>query len=72
MKIEYKVGDMVRITGGAFAAFTGRVAEVSGETHKIKVEVVIFGRKKLVEFSFGEVEKLTFTGNLRRDANPDD
>jgi transcriptional antiterminator NusG len=60
-RFSYSVGEMVRITVGAFQAFTGRIEEVNEEKATLKVKVSIFGRPEPIELGFLEVEKLTFT-----------
>lgn len=56
----FRIGEMVRIKRGAFAAFTGRVKEVKKAERKLKVEVVLFIVKAPVEVKFSDVEKVFF------------
>ena len=56
-KAQYKEGDEVRVTTGAFANFSGTVQEVKPEKQKLKVMVSIFGRSTPVELDFNHVEK---------------
>ena len=60
-RLEYAVGEMVRIKTGAFQCFTGRVEEVDESKTTLKVMVKIFGRPEPIELRFLDVEKLTFT-----------
>jgi transcriptional antiterminator NusG len=55
VKINFTVGDMVQVTSGPFADFTGVVSEVNPERGKIKVLVSIFGRETPVELDFSQV-----------------
>lgn len=55
--VNYEVGEAVRITDGPFSGFTGVVDEILDERSKIKVIVVIFGRKTQLELSFTQVTK---------------
>ena len=57
IKVEYDVGDHVRVIDGPFANFSGSVEEVKPEKQKVSVMVSIFGRSTPVELDFGQVEK---------------
>ena len=54
---SYEVGDSVKITDGPFNGFGGTVDEIDQDRSKLKVVVVIFGRKTLLELSFTQVTK---------------
>ena len=53
--ITFNVGEMVQVTAGPFADFTGVVSEVNPERGKVKVLVSIFGRETPVELDFSQV-----------------
>ena len=55
--VDYKVGDAVKITDGPFSGFDGTVEEIVEDRSKIKVMVMIFGRKTLLELNFTQVTK---------------
>ena len=57
-KMEYEIGESVRVKEGPFADFNGTVAEINADHMKLKVLVNIFGRETLVEMDFGQVAKL--------------
>ncbi|HRD84557.1 MAG TPA: transcription termination/antitermination protein NusG [Rubrivivax sp.] len=57
-KVEWTVGEMVRVKEGPFTDFNGAVEEVNYEKSKVKVAVTIFGRSTGVELDFGQVEKV--------------
>ena len=57
-KLEYEVGESVRVKEGPFADFSGTVAEINADHMKLKVLVNIFGRETLVEMDFSQVAKL--------------
>jgi len=57
VKQSYNIGDVVKITDGAFATFSGTVKEIFMDREKLTVEVQIFGRPTPVEVSFGQAEK---------------
>ena len=50
-EVDYKVGEAVKITDGPFSGFDGTVEEIVEDRSKLKVMVMIFGRKTLLELS---------------------
>ncbi|HHX73584.1 MAG TPA: transcription termination/antitermination protein NusG [Firmicutes bacterium] len=58
-KIDFTVGETVRVTEGPFANFIGNVEEVLPDRRKVKVLVSMFGRETPVELEFYQVEKLS-------------
>ena len=57
IKVTFYVGDMVQVTSGPFADFTGVVSEVNQDRGTLKVLVSIFGRETPVELDFSQVVK---------------
>jgi transcription termination/antitermination protein NusG len=57
-KLEYEVGESVRVKEGPFADFTGMIDEINETSLKLKVLVNIFGRETPVELDFVQVAKL--------------
>ena len=55
--VDYNVGDAVKITDGPFSGFDGTVEEIVEDRSKLKVMVMIFGRKTLLELNFTQVTK---------------
>jgi transcriptional antiterminator NusG len=53
----FLVGEKVRITDGPFNDFKGTIEEINEEKKKLKVVVMIFGRRTPVEVNFMQVEK---------------
>jgi len=57
-KVEFDVGDNVRVVEGNFVNFNGSVAEVNLAKQKVKVNITIFGRSQPVEFDYSQVAKV--------------
>jgi transcriptional antiterminator NusG len=53
----YFVNENVKVIFGPFTGFSGVIEEVNNEKKKLKVMVMIFGRKTPLELAFTQVEK---------------
>jgi transcriptional antiterminator NusG len=52
---RFIVGEVVKILDGPFNSFTGDVESIDGD--KVKIAVLIFGRKTLVELNIQQIDK---------------
>jgi len=57
-RLEYEMGESVRVKEGPFADFSGQIAEINEDQLRLKVLVNIFGRETPVELAFSQVAKL--------------
>jgi transcription termination/antitermination protein NusG len=57
-KLEYEMGETVRVKEGPFADFSGEIIDINEDHLKVKVLVNIFGRETPVELEFSQVAKL--------------
>lgn len=57
IKINFAVGDYVKVLKGGFADQEGKVAEIDMEHKKAKVMIEMFGRMTPVEVEFDSVQK---------------
>jgi transcriptional antiterminator NusG len=57
-KVEWIVGELVRVKEGPFTDFNGAIEDVNYEKSKVRVSVTIFGRATPVELDFAQVEKV--------------
>ncbi len=57
-RLEYEMGESVRVKEGPFADFQGEIVEINEDQLKLKVLVNIFGRETPVELEFAQVGKI--------------
>ena len=58
-KVQYAVGEEVKINDGPFANLNGRIDEIDPARGKLRVSVSIFGRFTPVELEYWQVQRLT-------------
>jgi transcriptional antiterminator NusG len=58
-KVQYAVGEEVKINDGPFANLNGRIDEIDPERGKLKISVSIFGRFTPVELEYWQVQRVT-------------
>lgn len=57
-KVQYEVGEDVKITDGPFLNLNGRIDEIDPDRGKLKISVSIFGRFTPVELEYWQVERV--------------
>jgi transcriptional antiterminator NusG len=57
-RLEFEMGEQVRVTQGPFADFNGAISDIDVARSKLTVLVNIFGRETPVELELGQVAKL--------------
>lgn len=58
MRLDYSVGEKVRVVDGSFAGVIGTVLEISTEKSRAKVQVDMRGSAATVDLDFFQLEKL--------------
>src|SRR5262245_2036836 len=63
VKIPFSVGDKIRVKDGIFAGQEGEVKEIrepkdDTETHRIRVELTVFGRPTQVQLEYWQIESV--------------
>jgi transcriptional antiterminator NusG len=58
-KVQYAVGEEVKINDGPFANLNGRIDEIDPDRGKLKISVSIFGRFTPVELEYWQVHRST-------------
>jgi transcriptional antiterminator NusG len=57
-RIDFSVGEKVRVIEGPFANFVGSIEEILADRRKVKVLVSMFGRETPLELDYLQVSKL--------------
>lgn len=54
----FTIGETVKVVSGPLSDFSGEIAEINEDAHKLKVLVSIFGRETPVEVGYDQVKKV--------------
>ena len=57
LKTEYKKGDKIKVTDGAFENFEGEVDEILPDKGHVRIITTIFGRPTPLELEYWQIEK---------------
>ncbi|MDO7975686.1 KOW motif-containing protein [Oceanotoga sp. DSM 15011] len=58
IRIDYEIGEHVKIINGPFEFFTGKIKNIDLDKHEVNVSVSMFGRETDVELGLSEIEKI--------------
>ena len=58
LKTEYKKGDKIKVTNGAFINFEGNVDEIMTDKGMVRIVTTIFGRPTPLELEYWQIEKV--------------
>ena len=58
-KVQYEVGELVKITNGPFINLTGTIDAIDPDKGKLRVSVSIFGRFTPIELEYWQIERTT-------------
>ena len=58
LKTEYKKGDKIKVTNGAFQNFEGEVEEIIPDKGMVRIITTIFGRPTPLELEYWQIEKV--------------
>jgi|SRR3989344_3070749 len=57
-KVEYAVGDLVRVVDGPFKDYEGKITEVDEEHGRVRVSIPVFGRETITEIDSLQIQKM--------------
>ena len=60
LRLDYSVGEKVRVIDGSFAGVTGTVLEINQEKNRIKVQVDMLGSTATVDLDNLQLEKVEY------------
>ncbi|MDD4335065.1 MAG: transcription termination/antitermination protein NusG [Desulfotomaculaceae bacterium] len=58
-RINFSIGESVRVIAGPFENFIGQVEEINIEKGKVRVVISMFGRETPIDLDFIQVEKIS-------------
>lgn len=57
-KVDFSIGEMVRVIAGPFYNFEGIIGEIDQDKGKVKVLISMFGRETPTELEFSQIQKI--------------
>jgi transcriptional antiterminator NusG len=57
-KVEYSIGDLVKIADGPFKDSEGAITEVDEEHGRVKLTIPVFGRDTVIEIDSMQIQKI--------------
>lgn len=57
-KVEYSIGDLIRVIDGPFRDYEGKITEIDEEHGRVRASIPVFGRETVVEIDSLQIQKI--------------